>query len=139
MDSIYKAALLDHFHNPRNKGNVDGMHYTQRGRNPSCGDEVAVGVDIDSDHKLSVRFIGRGCFVCMASASMMSESMTGLDQSQASELIENLLQKNDDKFTPSNGTIETLANIHQHTARKKCVLLAWNALSEILDKINHVQ
>jgi nitrogen fixation NifU-like protein len=136
-DSVYKAVLLDHFHNPRNKGELDAMEMVRRGSNPRCGDEIEVGISCDHEVLESVRFRGRGCSICLASASMMTECTSGLEIAQARQLIAGIRQwfSDTDNDTPPNEKLAALATIRQHPARKKCVLLAWQALDETLDVI----
>jgi nitrogen fixation NifU-like protein len=135
--SIYKAVLLDHFHNPRNKGELDAMDLVRRGSNPRCGDEIEVGISCDNEVLETVRFRGRGCSICLASASMMTECTSGLKIQQARQLIEKLQQwfSNTNNEMPPNENLAALGTIRQHPARKKCVLLAWQAIDETLDKI----
>ena len=136
-DSVYKAVLLDHFHNPRNKGQLDAMEIVRRGSNPRCGDEIEVGISCDHEVVETVRFRGRGCSICLASASMMTECTGGLKIAQARQLIAGLQQwfSNSDDAAPPDENLGALGTIRQHPARKKCVLLAWQALAETLDEI----
>ena len=136
MDSVYKAVLLDHFHNPRNKGDLDSMQQIKRGSNPRCGDEIEVGIRTEDELLESVRFRGRGCSICLASASIMSESTKGLTLQQAKDLVKKMRDwfgdTQDD--TPPDKNLAALGAVRQHPARKKCVLLAWMALDETLDE-----
>jgi nitrogen fixation NifU-like protein len=133
-DSIYKEVLLDHFHNPRNKGDLDSMDAVKRGSNPRCGDDVEVGINYEHEIVNSVRFRGRGCSICLASASIMSEATKGLSFQQALQLIDLMRQWFDraDAETPSSSILAALGAIRKHPARKKCVLLAWVALEQAL-------
>jgi nitrogen fixation NifU-like protein len=134
VDSVYKTVLLDHFHNPRNKGDLDNMDRVKRGSNPRCGDEIEVGIGANNEILESVRFRGRGCSICLASASIMSECTKGLTMLQARELIQQMMEWFGDTKSqaPSNTTLAALGAVRQHSARKKCVLLAWMALDEAL-------
>ena len=134
MDSIYKSVLLDHFHNPRNRGDLEAMDSVNRGSNPRCGDEIEVGIRTDNDLLESVRFRGRGCSICLASASIMSECTQGLTIQRASHLVQQMLKWFDggESEAPSNTTMAALGAVRQHPARKKCVLLAWVALDQTL-------
>ena len=137
-ESIYKAVLLDHFHNPRNKGDLDSMDVIRRGSNPRCGDDLEVGIRFSNEALQSVRFRGRGCSICLASASIMSECTTGLSLQGVRELTEQMRQWFDQKNaeTPSNTTLAALGAVRAHPARKKCVLLAWQALAEALPDVD---
>jgi len=134
VESIYKSVLLDHFHNPRNKGDLDGMDVVRRGSNPRCGDDIEVGISRDDEIVTSVRFRGRGCSICLASASMMSECTTGLSSRQARQLVAQIQRWfGDNKSeTPPVESLAALGAVRQHSARQKCVLLAWMALDEAL-------
>ncbi len=139
--SLYKAVLLDHFHNPRNKGDLDAMQQVARGSNPRCGDEIEVGIDRSGDTLEAVRFRGRGCSICLASASMMTESARGLAVADARNLIDNMKTWFDDRAdTPAPvEQLAALGPVKQHPARKKCVMLAWQALQETLDRSENPQ
>jgi nitrogen fixation NifU-like protein len=134
MESVYKTVLLDHFHNPRNKGDLDTMDKVRRGANPRCGDEIEVGIRAKNEILEAVRFRGRGCSICLASASIMSECAKGKTMPQARQLVQQILEwfADDNSETPSNTTLAALGAVRQHPARKKCVLLAWVALDEAL-------
>ncbi|MDH3388671.1 MAG: SUF system NifU family Fe-S cluster assembly protein [Gammaproteobacteria bacterium] len=135
--SIYRAVLLDHFHNPRNKGDLGDMQIVRRGSNPRCGDEIEIGINCENNTLESVRFRGRGCSICLASASLMTESARGLKLTQARDLIEKMQLWFGDQggVGPPGMGLAALGSVRQHPARKKCVLLAWQALDEILDEI----
>jgi len=135
VNSVYKSVLLDHFHNPRNKGDLDTMDRVKRGSNPRCGDEIEVGIRTENEVLKSVRFRGRGCSICLASASIMSECTMGLTMQQARQLVRKMLDwfGDSESETPSNTTLVALGAVRQHPARKKCVLLAWVALEETLE------
>lgn len=137
---LYKAALLDHYRNPRNKGDVGDADVLHRGSNPRCGDEVEVGVYMDGDLLKSVRFRGRGCSICLASASMMTEAATGRSREEALRLHRRMHEWFDceaaaatpvfDQDLPAQ--VQPLSAVRHFPARRQCVLLAWNALAEAL-------
>ena len=136
-DSVYKDVLLDHFHNPRNKGDLGDMDIVRRGSNPRCGDEIEIGIRCDNEVLETVRFRGRGCSICLASASIMSECTSGLKLQQARQLIAKMQDwfSAEGEAAAPNESVASFGTIRQHPARKKCVLLAWQALDEILDGI----
>ena len=137
MDSNYKTELLDHFHNPRNKGDLDVMDVVRRGSNPRCGDDIEVGVSRDDNGLTLVRFRGRGCSLCLSSASMMSEYVTGLSYQQSEKIVQQQLEWFDDTSSelPFETRFAALTVIRQHPARAKCVTLAWKALNEAMKSL----
>jgi nitrogen fixation NifU-like protein len=138
-ESLYKSVLLDHFHHPRNKGSLAGADAVRRGSNPRCGDEVEVGV-YEKDGQLDqVRFRGRGCSVCIASASMMSQAVSGKATEEARRLCEAMQewfgQGEGDRLQHVPEGLEALSSVRNYPARRRCVLLSWEALSEAIDAL----
>ena len=136
-ESIYKEVLLDHYRKPRNRGDLADAGVVRRGSNPRCGDDLEVGVNFDGDVLQKVAFRGRGCSVCMASASMMTEAVTGETIETAEQLFENLKKWFDpgiqgDLVTPTE-SLQALDAVRKHPARRRCVLLAWEALHDAID------
>lgn len=135
-DSLYKEVLLEHFHHPRNKGGLTGADRVRRGSNPRCGDDIEVGLFVRGDRLESVRFRGRGCSICIAAASLMTEAVTGASRSEALQLCECMQTC----FGPADGApltepprdLEALWAVRDHPARRRCVLLSWEALHDAL-------
>jgi len=140
-ESAYKEALLDHYRHPRNKADPRDAQVVRRGRNPRCGDDIEIGVDFDDDRLARVRFHGRGCSICIASASMMSEVTTGASREEARALADLMYRWFGDD--PSAGSeapqaLQPLSPVRDMPARRRCVLLAWEALGQALaDRDEH--
>lgn len=135
-DSVYKKVLLDHFHHPRNRGDLDGADSVRRGSNPRCGDEVEVGVFLRGNLIDKVKFRGRGCSVCIASASMMTEAVSGKETGQARKLCESMQtcfgKEDGEKLRTAPEELEALLAVRAYPARRRCVLLPWEALSDAI-------
>lgn len=137
-NSIYKHQLMDHYRHPRNRGDLGSDLVIRRARNPRCGDDLEVGVRVEDDRLVSVRFRGRGCSVCIASASMMTEAVMGEDRAAAQGLMRSMR----DWFSSGNGSavpeapasLHALTAVRQYPARRRCVLLAWEALEEAISE-----
>ncbi len=71
--------ILDHFQQPRNRGQLDPADVTMPGGNPGCGDVVTIylNVDREADRIAQVRFEGEGCTISQAAASILLEDMEG--------------------------------------------------------------
>lgn len=136
-ERLYKARLLQHFRRPSNRGGLAGADYRARGWNPLCGDELEVAVFCAGRQFRQVRFEGRGCSICIASASMMTEASAGLDRPRLKRLIEALREwlAGDSPAYPDvlPAGLLPLAPVRELPARRKCVLLCWDALEEALD------
>lgn len=124
---------MEHYRNPRNRGNLVDADMIRRGNNPRCGDDIEVAVKFAGDSIGNIMFRGRGCSVCLASASMMTETVDGMSKQQAHELAQAMQAWfNADGDNPAVN-LQALEAVHGHTARKRCVLLAWEALVDALD------
>ena len=131
-NSIYKDVLLDHYRNPRNRGQLSDADVVSRGSNPRCGDDIEVGVNFQEGGLCNVMFRGRGCSVCLASASMMTEVVNGKSTQEAHQLVESMKAWfTSDGDRPSE-RLQALEAVRSHSARKRCVLLAWEALGDAL-------
>lgn len=136
-EQLYKARLLQHFRQPSNRGDLAGADYRARGWNPLCGDEIEVAVFCAGRQLRQVRFEGRGCSVCIASASMMTEAAAGLDRARLRRLIAALrgwLAGAAPEYpTALPAGLLPLAPVRELPARGKCVLLCWDALEDALE------
>jgi len=85
---MYRQQILDHYKNPRNYGRLDDPDFSHVGENPSCGDEIRVEVELADDGETieRVAFSGDGCAISMASASMLSERLTGLTLAELDDI-----------------------------------------------------
>src|SRR6476469_11279373 len=72
LQSLYQSIILDHNRRPKNYGALEGATSRAEGRNPLCGDEVAVELKLDGDTITDVRFTAVGCAVSRAAASIMN-------------------------------------------------------------------
>ncbi|MFB6140659.1 MAG: Fe-S cluster assembly sulfur transfer protein SufU [Halosimplex sp.] len=85
---MYRQQILDHYKNPRNYGELEEATYTHVGENPMCGDTIEMDVVLDDDEETieAVAFRGDGCAISQASASMLSEQLTGMSVEDLEEL-----------------------------------------------------
>src|SRR3990167_10757535 len=74
-DEIYKENILDHFRNPRNFGKLENYSFKSSKFNPACGDHIELFVLFEDSRVKEARFIGKGCAISMASASMLTEKI----------------------------------------------------------------
>ncbi len=130
--SIYKEVLMDHYRNPRNRGDLSEAEIVRRGSNPRCGDDIEVGINFENSNLGKVMFRGRGCSVCLASASMMTEVVTGKSKQDAQLLAEGMRSWFSADGEKPDETLEALEAVRGHSARTRCVLLAWEALDDAL-------
>jgi nitrogen fixation NifU-like protein len=134
LDNLYKEIILDHYKRPRNRGALDPHTVRQEGVNPSCGDELELYLLIEEDRVKEARFIGEGCAISQASASMMTQALKGLSLAEARELAGDFKDMIHGQ-PPSErlGDLKLLQGISKLHARVKCATLPWVTLDEALD------
>jgi nitrogen fixation NifU-like protein len=137
--NLYKSVLLDHFRHPRNKSGLEDADIIRRGSNPRCGDEVEVGLFIHEDKIDKVKFRGRGCSICIASASMMTEAVSGRSAEEARHLCDSMQnwfgQSSGLEISEAPEGLEALSAVREYPARRRCVLLSWEALTDAINDI----
>jgi len=116
MSDLYREYMLDHYHNPRNYGAVDGPDVDIDMDNPTCGDKIHLTARLDDDgHIAEVQFEGQGCVVSMASASMLSEEVVGKTPEDIAAMDLEDVQ-------------DMMGGVRLSMGRVKCATLALNAL-----------
>lgn len=134
LDSLYKEIILDHYKRPRNRGELDPHTVRHEGVNPSCGDELELYLLVEDDEVRDVRFVGEGCAISQASASMMTQALKGLSVEEAKGLADDFKEMIHGA-SPSErlGDLKLLQGISKLHARVKCATLPWVTLTEALD------
>lgn len=74
---MFSEAVLDHFHHPRNSGDLPGATATVDVTNPVCGDVLRLAARVADDRMVEVRFKAQGCVTAMACASALTEMIQG--------------------------------------------------------------
>ncbi len=78
MDELYREYILEHYKHPHNFGELDDADLEAEDNNPLCGDELRVQLKLDDQGRVErVGFTGQGCAISQASASMVSDELTG--------------------------------------------------------------
>jgi len=141
LDELYREIILDHYRSPRNRGSLDQPSATSEGDNPLCGDEVRVDLDIRDGRVVDVRFVGRGCSISQASASMMTEAIKGLSLEEVESLFETFkgMMYGGEVDVEALGDLEALQGVRKFPVRVKCATLPWNTLEEALEEFSKGQ
>ncbi|CAN5550118.1 iron-sulfur cluster assembly scaffold protein SufU [soil metagenome] len=138
LDELYKEVILDHYRTPRNRGRLDPHDVKLERNNPLCGDELELYLKFDGEDLEGIAFEGKGCSISMASASMMTEKVKGLDVKQAramAESIKRMMAGEEPGDINELGDLVSLKGVVKYPVRIKCALLGWNTLLEGLDEV----
>ena len=140
LQDLYQAVILDHNNNPRNYGKLTSANRHAEGVNPLCGDQVNVFFRLDEDAWVKeVGFEGRGCAICMASASIMTETVKHLSIVHAAQYVTAFCSLAGDEKSEVVGqfdvsTLKVLAGVKAYPARIKCATLAWHTARSALSE-----
>jgi nitrogen fixation NifU-like protein len=74
---MYSPAILDHFQNPRNAGEVENPDAVVQIENPACGDVLRLTAKTTAGRIVEIRFRAKGCVPSMACASALTELVVG--------------------------------------------------------------
>lgn len=127
-----KSALLAHYKSPTGLGDIDEHFSVAKGINPLCGDEISVGVILENDTIIDIKFQARACSICIASSSIMNQLLINKKTSQVEHYYQQLnsLLKQSCLMTQVEELLRPLASISAMPSRHKCAQLSWEALSE---------
>ena len=137
LDELYQEVILDHFKHPRCKGCLSNPSATSSLFNPLCGDKISVSVLVDEKGIVrELAFVGQGCSISQASASMMSSLCKGKSIEEVKGLAQ-LFRKMMRGETPEGsaellGDAVALEGVRKFSARIKCAVLAWEAIEKCL-------
>lgn len=134
LSALYQELILDHYRRPRNKGALEHPTHAVSLTNPLCGDEIDLQLRVDGGVIKEVGFVGRGCSISQASASMMTQLLKDRTLPQAVALAERMsaMMQGDEAAARDKalGDLRALAGVAKFPVRIKCALLPWNALSD---------
>lgn len=132
---LYQDLVMDHKRSPRHFGTLPAPTHQARGRNPSCGDDLQVMLNVAQGRVQDIRFSGQGCAICIASASMMTEAVCGNGVGFAQQLHRRFRAVLTGELEPEDehlGKLISLAGVRRYPSRIKCALLGWHALMRAL-------
>lgn len=122
MDNkLYQQELLEHYKNSAFRGKIENPDIYSSEFNPSCGDKVEIFGLLNSSIILQLRFMGSGCVVSQAAASLLLEYSLGKDIEEVKRI--------------SKDDILRIIGIELGPNRLKCALLSLEALVEALNSV----
>jgi nitrogen fixation NifU-like protein len=133
MEELYQEIILDHYRRPRNKGKAEPSDISAHDSNPLCGDEIDVTAKLVNDKIAEVKFDGKGCAICTASASIMTQKLIGKTLPEARQFIDGFLNmmRGETPFGGKEmGDLKALEGVLKFPVRVKCATLAWNTAQQ---------
>jgi len=142
LQDLYQQVILDHGRKPRNFREIADADKQADGFNPLCGDQVTIFLKLDDDTIQDVAFNGKGCAICTASASMMTQALKGKTLDNAETLFEAF----HDMTTTGEGEpdqqvlgkLAVFSGVRKYPVRVKCATLPWHTLRNSLAGADNV-
>ncbi|HEU4798077.1 MAG TPA: SUF system NifU family Fe-S cluster assembly protein [bacterium] len=136
LDDLYRELILDHYSHPRNRGEIPEPDIKVEGANPLCGDELSIYVKLAGTTIADVRFVGRGCSISQASASMMTEQIKGKTLQEAGALSGRFKAMMHGEAVPEDelGDLMALQGVRKFPVRVKCATLSWVAIEQGMEE-----
>ena len=144
LDDLYQTLILDHNRSPRNFRQIGAASGHAEGRNPLCGDTFDIWVTVEHNVVADVSFLGQGCAISKASASMMTTIIKGKPIEDVRRLFDRFHQMvtgraaadegQKSEARKSLGCLSAFAGVAAFPIRVKCATLAWHALMKAVDE-----
>ena len=140
---LYQQVILDHNQSPRNFHALAGDARRADGHNPLCGDRLTLYLEVRDGIIRDIGFVGSGCAISKASASMMTEAVKGKSPDAAEalfrifhalvtgETVSGVPEVADDDARL--GKLVVFAGVRDYPVRVKCATLAWHTLRAALE------
>jgi nitrogen fixation NifU-like protein len=137
LSDLYQEVILDHNKRPRNFRQLEDASHKAEGYNPLCGDRLNLFLRLDGERIADIGFLGSGCAISKASASLMTDSLKGRTVAEAQALFERfhrMVTTPPDQPVEDLGKLSVLAGVREFPVRVKCASLAWHALKAALER-----
>ena len=115
---MYQEHILELYKHPHNSGKLEGATGKHQSFNPLCGDNITMQVAVRNGKVENIKFIGAGCAISIAAASMLTDAVKGKTVSEIMKM------KREDLLS--------MVKIPVSHVRLKCVLLPLEALQRAL-------
>jgi nitrogen fixation protein NifU and related proteins len=137
LSDLYQEVILEHNKNPRNFREIENPTHHADGHNPLCGDQLKVFLNVEDGKVVDAAFVGSGCAISKASASMMTQAVKGKTREEAETLFDEFHRMVTGKLdieTDENhlGKLKIFAGVMEFPARVKCASLSWHTVHAAL-------
>lgn len=134
LAALYQEVILDHSKKPRNFQTLEPCSHSAIGHNPLCGDQLKVFARVEAGRIAALSFVGEGCAISKASASLMTELAKGKTLEEFQQLYADFHQvaTTNAPIPEHIGKLKVLAGVREFPARVKCATLAWHTLDAAL-------
>ena len=119
----------------RTREAADGAGGWESGKllNPMCGDEVEVWARVAGGVVLEMRHRTRGCVLCRAASAALAGRVGGMTTKNARRMTADFSRMLNEGGELVSG-LEMFAPVAARPSRRRCALLPFQALEEILER-----
>ena len=133
LTDLYQEVILDHCKHPRNFHGLSQATCSAQGHNPLCGDQLKLFLVMDGDIVKEISFVGSGCCISKASASLLTENVKGRKKAEVQQMFDQVHDMvTTGEFKGDVGKLAVFAGVHKFPTRVKCAILAWHAVMAAL-------
>jgi len=133
LSELYQQVILDHCKHPRNFHELGAPTCSAQGHNPLCGDQLKLFLAMEGDTIKDISFLGSGCCISKASASLLTENVKGKTKAEVHAMFDQVHEMvTSGKVVGNVGKLAVFAGVHKFPARVKCAILAWHAVMAAL-------
>ncbi|MGI9627258.1 MAG: Fe-S cluster assembly sulfur transfer protein SufU [Longimicrobiales bacterium] len=128
-----QSVILDHYRNPRNRGEMTPPCAQGSAHNTFCGDTVTLWVRTDGDDLVAVSFDGKGCTISQAAASIVTERASGSsveDLAALRQAFTDALTRDTPELPSTLGDLRALVGVRKFPNRIRCAMLAFAAFDK---------
>jgi len=129
LNDLYQQVILDHCKKPRNFHELTNPTLFAQGHNPLCGDQLRLYLALEGDVIKEISFVGDGCCISKASASLLTESLKGKKKAEVQKTFDQVHEMvTTGEVKGDVGKLAVFAGVHKFPTRVKCAILAWHAV-----------
>ena len=135
LRDLYQQVILDHNRSPRNFHEIADATHAASGDNPLCGDNIRLYATVKDGRIEDVAFLGSGCAISTASASLLTTAVKGKRVEEAEQLFTAFHGMVTGKAPADKsvlGKLVAFGGVREFPARVKCANLAWHTLHAAL-------
>ncbi|MEX0836097.1 MAG: SUF system NifU family Fe-S cluster assembly protein [Nitriliruptor sp.] len=137
LEDLYQEIILDHYRAPKNRApSLEEEDVHVHHSNPLCGDEMDLRLRVADGRVDGLVFDGEGCSISQASASAMTQAVTGRELKDALDLAEDFrLMMHGDEPARADDLLDGVAfqGVSKFPVRVKCALLGWMAVRDAIE------
>lgn len=143
LNELYSQVIKDHNLSRHNKHPLTHPSIVLPGRNPSCGDEIDLALEVSDGRIADAAYTGSGCAISQASVSIMIDLIRGKTLAEADELCRiflNMIRREPltDEEQAKLEEAVAMMNVSNMPARVKCATMPWHTLAAALERVKAV-